>query len=95
MAETVTDRIPEPQVIGAPPAHLVEQPGIDSGPDHRSRTQRVLSRVVLSPRVGPVFGKVALADPIELEIGSLDLGPHPLVGRTNWAGASGPGRVGT
>ena len=28
---------PEPQVIGAPPAHLVEQPGIDPSPDHRRR----------------------------------------------------------
>src|ERR687892_37188 len=58
---------PEPQVIGAPPAHLVEQSGIYSGPDHRRRPQRVLGLVVLGRRVGPVFGKVALADAFELE----------------------------
>ena len=38
---------PEPQVIGAPPADPVEQPGIDPGPDHRRRSQRVLDLVVL------------------------------------------------
>jgi hypothetical protein len=42
----------EPQVIGAPPAHLVELPGIDPGPDHRRRPQRILGLVVLGLRVG-------------------------------------------
>src|ERR687891_2377083 len=58
---------PEPQVIGAPPAHLVEQPGIDPGPDHRRRPQRVLGLVVLGPRVSPVLGKVTLANACELK----------------------------
>ena len=58
---------PEPQVIGAPPADLVEQGGIDPSPDHRRRPQRILGLVVLGLRVGPVFGKVTLADAFELE----------------------------
>ena len=58
---------PEPQVIGAPPADLVEQGGIDPSPDHRRRPQRILGLVVLGPRVSSVFGKVALADAFELE----------------------------
>jgi len=56
-----------PPVIGASPAHLVEHPEIDPGPDHRRRPQRVFGLVVLDPRVGPVFGKVAFADAFELE----------------------------
>jgi hypothetical protein len=59
---------PEPQVIGAPPAHLVQQPGIDPGPDHCRRPQRVLSLIVLGPGVSPVLGKVALANAFEFEV---------------------------
>ena len=71
---------PEPQVIGAPPHHLVEQPRIDAAPDHRRRPQRTLGLVVLGPRVGPGFGKVTLADALELE-GCSRLAPLRITGR--------------
>jgi hypothetical protein len=56
-------RAPEPQVIGAPPAHFIEQPAIDPCPDHRRRPQRILGVVVLGLRVGPAFGKVTYGMP--------------------------------
>jgi hypothetical protein len=67
---------PEPQVIGAPPAHLLEQPRIDPCPDHRRRPQCILGLVVLGLGVGSVLGKVAFADACELE--------RSLAGRTGF-----------
>ena len=58
---------PEPPVIGAPPDALVEQPGVCPRPDHRRCSQRVIGLVVLNLGVGPVFGRVTLADAFELE----------------------------
>jgi hypothetical protein len=58
---------PEPQVIGAPPDHLVKETGIDPRPDHGRSSQRLLGLAVLGLRMCPVFGKVALADAFGLE----------------------------
>jgi hypothetical protein len=44
------------------------------------------------PSCGPGLRECGARGSLRTRDRSLDLGPHPLVRRTNWAGANGPGR---
>jgi hypothetical protein len=58
---------PDPQVVDLPSGDLVEQSRIDTGPDHRRGSQRVLALLMLDLGVRRALGQIPLPDALELD----------------------------